>query len=165
MAFTTPILKPLTNQESAANDGANWMAIVTADMLTQTATNTKQTLKLMDLQTGDFLARVWWRLKTAFQNTADNAFNSDTISIGDSAADTTVIGANQVNANGTVVKEAFASAAVGPYTAPDALNLVMNSMLAKALSSLNKGEVHVFIKLVRPAVLEQASAGRSIGTK
>lgn len=165
MAFTTPILTPLTNEESAANNGANWRAVVTADMLTMATANTKQTLKLMDLLTGDIVAAIWWRLKTNFQNSADAAFNSDTLSVGDGSSDTQFIAAKEVNANGTVISEGFSNTAVGPYTAAGVINAVFNSMAAKSLSSINKGEVHFFIRMLRPSLLEKAGTGMSITTK
>ena len=56
---TTPIVLPLTTNEQAANAAMTHQAIVTADMLTETTTNTAQTLKLIDLNAGDIIGRVW----------------------------------------------------------------------------------------------------------
>jgi hypothetical protein len=166
MLFITPTLEALSNEESAANNGANWRAIVTADMLTEPATNTAQTVTLMDLIAGDYMLAVWWKLKRAFEDVSDAAFNNNTMSVGDTATGVAAhIAAKQVNVNGTEI-ESFASfTPVGPYAATDKVSATFNSMAAKALLSLDRGEVHYYIKHLRPSVLTVAQSGIGIATK
>lgn len=156
---------PLTNEERAANNGATHRAVITADSLTETATNTAQTLKLIDLQAGDFIAKCWWRCKTFLKDVSDAAFNTTTMSVGNVAAVDTHIDAIETNVNGTEVKEGISNVQVGPYTSADKVAVTFNSMSGKALNDIDTGEVHVFFTLVRPSVLEAASSAAPITTK
>lgn len=158
------ICKPLALHEQAANNGFTHMAVITADDLTQAAANTAQTIKICDLAAGDIVAAVEDNVKTPFQNTADNAFNSTTRSVGDNASATQFTTAAEANANGTVVAKKFSNTAVGPYTAASALNVTFNAMVGKALSAINKGEYHVFFRLVRADQLSNAVTAAGIIT-
>lgn len=159
---TTPILLPLTTNEQAGHNGATHMAIITADMLTMVTANTVQDLTLMDLVSGDYIVSVWWRLKTAFQDVSDAAFNVTTMSVGDNASPTTFIAATELNVNGTEVFNAASFTAVGPYAAASAIKLRFTSMAAKALNDIDRGEVEIFFIHLRPKILEQATAAQAI---
>lgn len=159
------ICRPLTTNEQAGNVGMTHQAVVTADDLTETTTNTAQTIKLCDLVAGDIINKVAWRLKTPFQDVSDAAFNNDTMSVGDVAAVDTHIAATQVNLNGTEVYTKFSNTAVGPYTTADKVAVTFNAMSAKALANIDKGELHVFFALYRVPTLEQAASGANILTK
>ncbi len=159
------IVRPLSLSEQAAH-GCTHVATVTADALTTTATATAQTLTLATLKAGDAIARVYWKLKTTFQDASDAAFNTDTMSVGDTATGVTKwIAAKEVNENGTEINY-FANFVGGAfYTAADTLTLTFNSQTAKALNDLDTGEVEVYFALVRPSVLESATGSVPITTK
>jgi hypothetical protein len=140
-------------------------AIVTADDLTQTTANTAQTIKLCDLVAGDINVKVALRVKTPFENTADAAFNTTTVSVGDVAAVNTYLTAAETNKNGTVVPTRVSTNTAVVYTAADKVAVTFNAMAAKSLSSINKGELHVFFRLYRIPALEQAASGGNIVTK
>lgn len=165
MSFTLPILTPLTDEEAAANGGFNWRAIVTADMLTQATNNTLQTLTLMTLVEGDFVWGVIWRVKNFFKDASDTGFNSTLMSVGDNSAVDTHIDATELNINGTEVRSNASATLIGPYSAADTVSATFNAMAAKALNSLDVGEIHIFIRLIRPTVLVNGLSAMSITTK
>lgn len=142
-------VRPLSTNERAETPGFTHVAQITADDLTQGTANTAQTITVCALKKNDIIGRVQDFVKTAFQNTADNAFNSDTRSIGDSASVTTHTTAAEANANGTVVPSKFSNTAVGPYTTTNVLTVTFNSMTGKSLSALNRGELIVLFQLIR----------------
>ncbi len=154
-------VRPLTTNEQADNGGYTHEARITADALTTTTAATAQTLTIAPLLPGDQMAKVAYKLKTNFKNSADAAFNTSTMSVGDDAGVATHIAAKETNANGTVVPN-FAGTAVTPYTAANNIKVTFNSMVGKNLNSLNTGEVVIFFQLVRLSQLEQAGAGASI---
>ena len=159
------IVRPLSTFE-AADSGCNYMATVTADALTVTATATAQTLTIASLKAGDAIDRIYWKLKTTFQDASDSAFNTDTMSIGDTATGVTKwIAAKEVNENGT--ESLYFAQFVGGtfYTAADSITMTFNSQTAKALNDLDTGEVELFWHLVRPGRLERASQATPITTK
>jgi hypothetical protein len=160
---TTPFHpRPLTTNEQAGNSGMTHVCTIDANDLTTAATNTAQTFTLCALKAGDIIIKTAWRLKTAFQNTADAAFNTDTLSIGDTATGVAAhIAAIEVNLNGTEVFQGFNNTAVH-YAAADSLTATFNSMAAKSLKDLNAGEVEIFFQLYRPSVLETSVASTSI---
>ena len=86
------------------------------------------------------MIRVFWYLRRAFENTADAAFNSDTISVGDDAGVATHLAAQEANINGTEIIYATGNTVV-LYTAASNLKVTVNSMAAKSLSNLNRGEL------------------------
>jgi hypothetical protein len=159
------ICKPLTTNEIADNGGYTHIATITADDLTTTTANTAQTILIANLAIGDAIGKVATRLKTNFENTADAAFNTTTMSIGDLAAVSTHTAAAETNNNGTVVSEKFSNTLVGPVTAADKIAITFNAMAGKNLNTINKGEIEVLFQLQRIKQLEQAVAGSAIRTK
>ena|SRR5439155_14152665 len=140
--------RPLSTNERAETPGYTHVGIITADDLTQATANTLQTITFTALRAGDAVLGVFWYLKTPFRNTADAAFNSDTISLGDTAAVTTHLTAAEANANGTFVTFRLGTTGV-LYTAADILTVTINSMAAKSLVNINRGELLVFYRLSR----------------
>lgn len=159
------ITKPLALHEQAAHRGMTHMSIITADDLTQATANTAQTLKLCDLVAGDIIAAIEDNVIVPFENTADATFNSSTRSAGDNSAVTTFFTAAEANKNGTVVPKKFSNTAVGPYTAADKVAITFNAMAGKSLSSINKGELHVFFSILRVDQLSKSNTVSLITTK
>jgi len=137
------------------------VAILTADDLTQTVVATLQTFTLCALQPGDIIRKTAWYLRVPFQNTLDAAFNTTTVSMGDTAAVTTHLAAAEANLNGTEIIWRVGSVVV-LYTAADILTVTFNSMAAKALSSINRGELLLFFALERLKFVADAIASTVI---
>lgn len=153
--------RPLTTNERAETPTFTHVAIITADDLTQATANTLQTITLCALAAGDVVQRVMWYLRRAFENTADAAFNSDTVSVGDTAAVTTHLAAAEANINGTEIIWRTGNTAV-LYTAADVLTVTINSMAAKSLVNINRGELLLFFSLSRVKFAVDAIASSQI---
>lgn len=153
---------PLNAEEQRAT-GFSHRAKVTFDALTEAAVNTAQTLPLLTVKAGQFVNRAAMVLVTPFKNSADAAFNSNTILVGDGNDTDRFLRSNtagtglQVNANGAYVAahiNPVAASANGldsapyMYLAEDTVDLVFGSMAAKALNDLDAGELHVFLNVV-----------------
>lgn len=154
-------LRPLTTNERAELPGSTHVCVITADDLTQTATNTAQVLTVCALNAGDSVRAFDWDLRVPFQNTGDAAFNSDTISIGDDASATQYAAAAEANANGTFVTWRTGSTVV-LYTAASHILVTVNSMAAKALNNINRGELLIFFTLRRMKNVADAMASTQI---
>lgn len=160
------ITRPLALHEMAAHRGMTHMSIITADDLTQATVNTAQSLTLCNLVAGDIIGSVEDNVVVPFENTADAAFNTTTRSAGDTATGVAAhYAAAEANKNGTVVTKKFSNTAVGPYTAADILRVTFNAMAAKALLSINKGELHVFFSILRVDQLSKSNTVSLITTK
>lgn len=153
--------QPLCTNETALNAGYTHMAVINANNLTVTATNTLQTFTVMTLKAGDMIGKIMWRCKTFFQDVSDIAYNNNTMSVGFTADVAGFIAAIQVNVNGTEVKQGITNTLVH-FTAADIVSVTFNSMAAKALNDIDAGEVEFFIQLIRPSVLESAKAATPI---
>ncbi len=155
--------RPLATNEIADNGGFTHVAVITANDLSNATAAAAQTITICSLKAGDIIGKVLWRAKTFFKNSADAAFNTTTMSIGNTATGVTAhIAAIELNENGTEVKEGFSNTAVGPYTANDSLTATFNSMAAKNLLALDTGEVVILYQIQRPAVIEEAVGGTAI---
>lgn len=160
MATYSP--RPLTVNESSLNAGMTHIASVNANDLTNTTNAAATTLTLCTLKAGDIMIKIAWRAKTFFKNSADAAFNTTTMSVGNIATGVAAhIAAIELNENGTEVRQGFVNTAV-MYAAADSLTVTFNSMAAKNLNSLNVGEVEILFEILRPAVLEQAVGAKPI---
>ncbi len=160
------ITRPLALHEMAAHRGMTHMTIITADDLTNTTAAAAQTLKLCDLVAGDILAAIEDNVIVPFENTADAAFNTTTRSAGDTATGVAAhYAAAEANKNGTVVTKKYSNTAVGPYTAADKVAITFNSMAAKNLNAINKGELHVFFAILRVDQLSKSNVVSLITTK
>src|SRR5215475_10670975 len=93
------IVKPIATNEQAGNPGLTHIATITHADLTNTTAAAAQTLLLAPLKAGDMIVRVAWRIKQYFKNSADPAFNTDTMSVGDDGGVATHIAAAEVNGN------------------------------------------------------------------
>jgi hypothetical protein len=160
------ICKPLATNEIADNGGYTHIATITADDLTVTTNNTSQTITIATLAIGDAIGKVATRVKTSFKDASDTAFNTTTITVGDTAnAVNNHITSQETNENGTVVVEKFSNTLVGPYTAADKIAITFNAMAAKKLSDIDTGEIQVLFQLQRIKQLTLAVAGSAITTK
>jgi hypothetical protein len=151
------LVRPLTTNERAEIQGFTHVAIVTANDLTQATAATAQTLDIVALKAGDIIYRALGVPAVPFQATSDpTLFNSDTVSVGDTAGVATHCAAQEANVNGTVLRSMGNTAKL--YAAADVLRVTFNSMTGKSLVNLNRGEYHVFFCLTRSDNLSNAIA-------
>jgi len=115
------------------------------------AVNTSQVFLLPKVVAGDEVIELFVRLITPFANTGDAAFNSTTIDIGDDVSPTTYATAIQINKNGTFVVNTHIADKNNIYTAAHQLQIRLNSMAAKSLSTLNQGQIWVDWNIFRAA--------------
>jgi len=142
----------LSIAEQALNDMTH-MLILTANDLTQATVATAQTFTI-PIPVGSTINQVEARLIIPFQNTADAAFNSDTVSVGDTGSATRWVNAVECNANGAfITAPQFSATLGGPYAANQNLVVTVNSMAAKALNNINRGELHVYVQMESRAAL------------
>ena len=138
--------------ETKAATGYTHKAIVTHADLTETTANTAQSITLATLAAGDVVHSGAYKLVTAFQDTADAAFNTTAVTT--NAAGSALISATETNVNGT---EVFykAHTATAPLTATSASTVAASfaAMSAKSLSALHAGEVHFFFSVTKLANL------------
>jgi hypothetical protein len=157
------LVRPLTTNERAETPGFTHVARITADDLTNATAAAAQTIDLASLQKNDIILRVAGYIRVPFQNTLDAAFNSDTVSIGDTSGVAALAAAGEANANGTFVNTLGTVLTGGKiYTAADTLRVTFNSMAGKALVNLNRGEYFVFFALCRLADVANAMAAARI---
>lgn len=150
------IVRPLTTNERAELPGFTHVVVLTANDLTQATANTAQVFNVFKVLKGDIVAKAIGDPVVPFQNTGDAGFNSDTVSVGDTGSATRHTAATEANANGTYLKVMGNTPYL--YTAADTLQITVNSMAAKSLVNINRGEYHTFISLVRTLDVSQAIA-------
>ena len=136
--------------ETAALLGYTHRVALTNKDLTQSTANTAQAITIRTAPIGLSVSDCAVRVKTPFKNSADAAFNSTTITVGDGGSAVRYIASTQVNANGAVVPFAVIPAANSSYvyTAADNITITFTPMAAKALSSLDTGELIVLFRMV-----------------
>lgn len=154
------IFRTLTTNERAESSGFTHVGVVTSDDLTQTVVTTAQLIEFCKLVAGDQVLRVKAFLKLPFQCTTDAADNATTASVGDNAAVTTHLAAAVVNVNGTEIIWRAGNTAV-LYTATDKLTVNFVPTTGKALSALNRGELHVLFALDRSKLISDAIGAAS----
>lgn len=160
---------PLTTNERAEL-GLTHAVEITADDLTQLTANTAQTLTVPYIfSIGDYIERVTTFLKTPFQDISDAAFNSDTMSVGDSVGGVaTILAAIELNLNGTEILNKTAVPTGTPatgFTAASSLTVTINSMALKVLNDIDKGVLIVAIRAFRPALLANSLSYGPLLTK
>ncbi len=144
----------LSNAEAAGNGGFTDRIDFTYADLTETASNTAQTVQLITVPAGTVVFNAAYRLTTTFQDADDNAFNTTTFKLGDGGDDDRFIVSKELNENGTeVVYWATANATSTlpyMYTAEDTIDATIGSMTAKVLDNIDTGKVSIFLRLSRP---------------
>lgn len=130
------------------------------DITAGIATNTILTLNVAPLpkiQNTDIIKQCLCHLTVPFENTADSALNNTTISLGlVTGGVAALIAAFQANVNGTEVIDTIPGVATPAVpivntTANNQVTLTFNSMAAKTVSNLNKGQAYILIEVQRGA--------------
>lgn len=142
------LIQPLFNEERSTL-GATHRVLVTTKDLTTSADNTAQVFDLFAVKARQHVRLVKLIVHTPFRDPADAAYNSTTISVGDSAQATVFANAIQANANGSFVPVTHGGAGnVKNYTGAATVRLTVNSMTAKNLAALKEGVVEALLEVV-----------------
>src|SRR5438128_805540 len=132
--------RALTTNEQAGNGGYTHMIVLNPITdLTETTTNTAMTFNIAPTIVGDTIVKYALRFQPALKDASGAAFNSNTVSFGDSSSATRFISGVQGNENGTEVLITFGNTAY-TYTAAGQLTVTVNSMSGKALSDIDTGQ-------------------------
>lgn len=147
---------PLTIEEQASSGGfTHRLDFSYRDIPAGIANNTAKTWGagyLPALGASDFVAKTELHLTTAFSDASDAAFNSDTISFGDTTTATRFVNASEANVNGTEVLNVVPGAVTNAiYTAAAQLQLTLNSMANKTVSDLDGGKAYILVEIHRAA--------------
>jgi hypothetical protein len=151
---------PLTLEERAASTFTHRFDFSYADIPTGLATNTAQVFGAANAPAGwkglpafkasDVSVRQELHVSEKFQNTADTALNTTTVSFGDAGSATRFFSAVETNQNGTAVVDTIPGSAPNQvYTAPSQLQFTLNSMAGKSISNLNRGKLYILLELQR----------------
>lgn len=141
-------IEALGTQEVAARDGATHRIIITHEDLTEAVADTDQVIQLKDALAGQVAEVVGMKLVTSFEDESDAAFNSILLSIGETGGDVDYyMTATQVNENGAEVDYKLGTGSKKVYLADDTLDLLVESMAAKSLVNIDKGEAHILVKV------------------
>ena len=142
---------PLTIEERAASQMTHRLDFDVSDIPAGIATNTAYTFNtapLPLLRAGMVVKRIHFYLTTPLKNSADAAYNTTTINLGEAGSATRWMSAVELNENGTEVITTFPGAAENTiYTANSQIALTLNSMAAKTLSSLNTGKFYCLFNI------------------
>ncbi len=137
---------PLLSEEAAKQDYTHRLDFSYKDIPAGIANNTSTTWNVTTLPAATIFYGAKALLDVAFEDLSDSAFNDDTFSLGDDGSATRFFSGVQINRNGT---EVYDSLNVTPYQYASAgtLILTLNSMTAKSLSNLDKGQMSIFLKI------------------
>ena len=144
----------ITDEEITSSGGFNYrLDFSYRDIGAGIASNTAKTWGagyLPSLPISSFVAKTELHLTTPFQDASDSAFNSDTISFGDTTTATRFINASESNLNGTEVLNVVPGAVTNAiYTAAGQLQLTLNTTANKTVSDLDVGQAYILVEIHR----------------
>jgi hypothetical protein len=130
--------------------GYNYRFVIDHPDLTNATNAAAQDITLITLPANSVVKSAATFLRTPFADTADNAFNTTALIVGDSVDPDRFITSQELNVNGTEVL-AKAQASTTPHAYATATAVVANfaSMSGKNLAALNAGEVHIFLEVAQ----------------
>lgn len=141
-------LYPLSLEERQAHDGATHAAQLLASDLTETALGQSQGFDLATLDAEVSVRGVYTHLSVPFEDSTDAAFNATTVLVGDTGDADRYVTSQQVNGNGTEVVMKRATATTKVYATADTLKLTVGAVADKALASLDRGELWLYVSIV-----------------
>lgn len=142
-------------QDQIALGGINCIAKVTADMLTETTTNTAQTFKIRDAKKGLAVMKVVLSSDAGLEDASDAAFNSTAITVGDATDPDRLLTSTELNVNGTEVLSKYNEPAYVYADGTEDISITVNSMTAKSLVNIDTGEFYVGLQLVETAEIRK----------
>lgn len=116
--------------------------------LTAAVADADQTLPALSVKAGQLVQVLGTRITEGFEDASDTAFNSTVLKIGDGAAIDRFLKAQELNVNGTEVLGKAGEAAGYVYLADDTVDLTIESMAAKSLVNIDKGEGFALIRVI-----------------
>jgi hypothetical protein len=141
----------LFSQQKIAIGFTHMVEITHAD-LTQASNATAQVLQALPVNPGDVVQEVATRLVETFEDTADAANNTNTVEIGDDGTTNRFLASQELNKNGSNVTYKAGTGTRLAYTVADTVDVKFNAPAAgKNLLALNKGKLHVFIRVANLA--------------
>jgi hypothetical protein len=164
----TQFLQALSLNEAAYQEFTHMASLNAGAEVNQAAVATAQTIKLGNQRLGEVIRRAALTLVVPFENVADPAFNTTTIvvkTIDSAGADKTVLFASQeLNRNGTeITATQVNNTPTAPAVLGDQIVAIITGMAAKALASLTKGCVQIYLEIHAPIALQEAQAVPGIG--
>lgn len=141
-----PKFTPIPLYDQIPLGGATHLVEITAEDLTQTEANEPQTVAVT-LPAGTLGGLIAVKTAEAFEDTADAAFNSTAVTVGDAASATRYLASTQVNAKGSTVTYKSGAVANHAYDTAGEMRFAFASMTGKALASLNKGRLLAYVRL------------------
>jgi len=121
--------------------GANAVAVLTHEDLTEATANTAQVIKAFTAPAGKATRYIGHKLVRAFKDASDNAFNTTPITVGDAGDPDRLLVSTELNENGTEIVRGYAMAAPAlpaNVTTADGSDAATTQALANALkTSLN----------------------------
>jgi len=128
--------------------GATHYIRVTHEDLTEAVADTDQTLTV-SVEAGEAFRVVAFRLVETFEDQSDAALNDTKITIGDGGDADRFFTVTQVNENGTeVLYKSGALADPYIYTTTDTIDILVESMVGKSLSNIDKGIALFFVQKI-----------------
>lgn len=135
-------------QEEIAVHNANVRVVITHEDLTETTANTAQVIALMTKGAGKSVELVKSQVITPFEDASDAAFNTTTLTVGDTGDADRLLASQEVNVNGTEVLVKKGTGTVYEPSSDTAINLTVGSMSGKSLSNIDTGEVHLYFNIL-----------------
>jgi hypothetical protein len=130
--------------------GYNYRFVIDHPDLTTTANATAQDITLITLPANSVVKSAATFLRTAFADTADNAYDLTTLIVGDAGNDDRYITSQELNVNGTeITAQAHASTTPHAYATATAVVAKFTPKTGKNLAALNAGEVHIFLEVAQ----------------
>lgn len=145
--MTTNIFRSINE----APRGFSYRFVIDHPDLTNTTNAAAQDITLITLPANSVVLRAATYLRTPFQDTADSAFNTTALIVGDSVDPDRYITSQELNVNGTEVLAKAHASSTTPFAYTTATAVVANfaSMTGKNLAALNAGEVHIFLEVAQ----------------
>ena len=134
--------------------GATHRIKVLESDLTNTTNAAAQAITLLAIPAGAIVRNVYALNHQKFANTADAAFNTTALTIGDGTTANKFVASAELNANGTVVRTIAGTGTQAGFDAAGSLVATFASMTGKNLAALNQGELWVFVELIATATYD-----------
>ena len=145
------IIQKLGQDEERGYGFSHHIQITSSDMSTFTTASSTGTVALLSAPAGYYLDNVAFLLTTPFKNSADSAFNTTGVTVGDAGQVARLIASTETNANGSYVSGGAGNSTYIPcgivFNSATQLNAIFTPTSGKKLSDLNAGQLDIFIRL------------------
>lgn len=139
----------LSLEEQAATGFTDKFVLTHAD-LTESTTNTAQTIALYSAAVGEIVRSAGHILITPFEDASDNTLSTTTIIVGDDGDTNRFLVSTELNANGSYVSYSQTANSVDSlpyaYSTANTIDVVVGSPgTSLALEDVDTGEVHIYL--------------------